>query len=70
MELGLEGIKEGILKEWEHTAHGTIQYLIINYNGKESEKVYICVYIYIWTTLLYTWNIVNYLYLHKTLEFF
>ena len=40
-----------------------IQYLVINYNGKESEKEYIyicvcvCVYMYIcinWITLLYT----------------
>ena len=30
------------------------QYLITIYKGKESEKVYI--YMYNWTTLLYTWN--------------
>ena len=39
-----------------------IQYLVIMYNGKESEKEYIYIYMYNWTSLLYTLNIVNQLY--------
>ena len=31
-----------------------IQYLVINHNGKEYEKKYL--YLYIWITVLYTWN--------------
>ena len=46
-----------------------IQYLVIAYNRKESEKnIYVCMYIYNWITLLYTWNlhnIVNQLYLSQ-----
>ena len=35
-----------------------IQYLVITYNGKESDKeyIYLNIYVYIWITLLYTWN--------------
>ena len=34
----------------------------ITHNGKESEKEYIYIYMYNWTSLLYTLNIVNQLY--------
>ena len=57
------------------------QYLVITYNGKESEKeyIYVCIYIYIYSlyiyiqniynwiyiTLQYTWNIINQLFFNK-----
>ena len=44
--------------------------IVITYNGKESEKeyIYININIYNCITLLYTWNIVNQLYLNKKLK--
>ena len=43
-----------ILKIFEYTIGNYIQYLIITYNGKESKKEYI--YIYLQITLLYMWK--------------
>ena len=42
-----------------------IQYLIINYNGKESEKnIYICIYIYIYTYIYMYIYIYTYIYIY------
>ena len=43
-------IKQINNKDLLHSTGNYIQYLIINYNGKEFEKVYV------WITLLYIWN--------------
>ena len=52
-------------KDLLYSTGNYIQYLVKTYNGKESEKGYICVCLYNWITLLYPRNyhsIVNQLY--------
>ena len=52
-----------LLYHWHHqdSSGNYIQHLVITCKGKESEKEYIYMHIYVklWTTLLYTWNIAN-----------
>ena len=54
-------------KDLLYCTRNYIRYLVITYNGKESEKesiyIYVCMYNQI--TLLYTRNIVNQLYFNK-----
>ena len=44
-------------KDLLYSTGNYIQYLVITYNGKESEKEYMYVYIYVYYTYIYTHNI-------------
>ena len=49
-------IKQIANKDLRYSIGNYTQYLIITYNGKESEKrIYMGIYMYNWITLLYTW---------------
>ena len=47
------------------------QYLVMTYNGNESNKeytyiTYVYIYMYNWLTLLYYWNLHNIIYNYKS----
>ena len=49
-------IKQINNKDLLYSTGNYVHYLVINYNGKESEKEYTHTHTYNWVTLLYTWK--------------